>query len=55
MCAIRTVNDAVEFFNPDSNQLKKFCSQESSLEVLKWHMPAIDEDQTGTRNKKRDS
>ena len=44
--AIRTVKDAVEFFDPVSQQStsKKFPSQESSLEVLKWYMPATDRD-----------
>ena len=40
VCAIRTVKDAVEFFDPVSKKPQKFPSQESSLEVLKWHMPA---------------
>ena len=34
VCAIRTVMNAVEFFDPVSN-LKKFASQESSLESAK--------------------
>ena len=44
VCAIRTVKDAVELLDPVSNQLQKFPSQESSLEVLKWHMPATGKD-----------
>ena len=42
--AIRTVKDAVEFLDPVSNQPQKFPSQESSLEVLIWHMPATEKD-----------
>ena len=34
---------------------KKFPLQESSLEVLKWHMPATDKDKIVTKKKKRDS
>ena len=45
VCAIRTVKDAVGFFYPVSNQpKKKFPSQESSFEALKWHMPATAKD-----------
>ena len=54
VCAIRTVKDAVEFFDPVSNQPQKVPLTRELLRSAKMAYASY-KDLTGTRKKKRDS